>query len=71
MITELVATEPSSDIHWGPETPTGGIPDYIIDNMIVAKNIMFYCAAVIQIAMYSLIYCKLIPIPEDDEEDGM
>lgn len=69
MCTELVAAEPSSNIHFGPRTPTGGIPASDIKQMIQAKSVLFFIAAAVQVVMYIGIHCKVIAMPEDDEED--
>lgn len=69
MTIEFTAINPSSDIHWGPPVPTGGISDYSIYVMTQAKTVMFLFGFLIQIALYVAIYCKLVPMPEQENED--
>eukprot|EP01038_Epipyxis_sp_PR26KG_P011869 gene11869-15886_t len=69
MTTELCDVVPSSGIHLGPPVPIGGISPNKIKAMILIKTIMFCIGIMLQIMMYSVVYCKLIPMPEEDDED--
>ena len=71
MTIEFTSINPSSyvRIKAGPHVPTGGIPVQIIDNMKIAKAVLFLVAVFIQLIMYVGIYCNRIAMPEDDDED--
>jgi hypothetical protein len=69
MTTEFVAEPPSSTVHLGPTVPLGGLSKQTIENMVNAKSVLFLISSSIQILMYILIFCRVIPMPEDDEED--
>lgn len=69
MTIEFTAINPSSDIHWGPPVPIGGIPDQSIYVMTQAKTVMFLIGFLIQIALYLCISCGKVPMPEQENED--
>lgn len=69
MTTEFVSTNPSSHIHVGPHTPIGGLSDQTVKDMVAAKSVLFLVSTISQVVMYILIYCRTIPMPEDEEED--
>lgn len=69
MTVEFVDVNPSSNVHLGSHVPLGGIPENIINDMVNAKTILFLIASVVQVGMYISVYCKLIPMPEGEDED--
>lgn len=69
MTTEFVAEPPSSTVHLGPPVPLGGLSDQTVEDLVNAKSILFLISSLVQILMYILIFCHVIPMPEDDEED--
>lgn len=71
MTTELSSAQPSTHIHFGARVPTGGIGEHDLKRMILAKSILFFAGAGIQLIMFIGIYFRCIPMPEDDEEDAV
>lgn len=69
MTIEFTDITPSSNIHFGPDVPIGGIPESSIYVMTQTKTFLFLIGWLSQIAMYVLIYCGKIPMPEQQDED--
>eukprot|EP00981_Chlorochromonas_danica_P007871 scaffold1885_cov161-Ochromonas_danica.AAC.14 len=69
MTVEFVNVQPSSNIHLGPHVPLGGVSDKVIDDIINIKTGLFLISTVVQVSMYLCIYCKIIPMPEGEDED--
>jgi hypothetical protein len=69
MTVEFVSVNPSSNVHIGSHVPLGGIPEYIINDMVNIKTMLFLLSAVVQLAMYVCIFCKIVPMPEGEDED--
>lgn len=69
MTTEFVAETPSSNVHLGPPVPLGGVSAQAVEDMVNIKSVLFLISSFVQITMYILVFCKIIPMPEDDEED--
>ena len=69
MTTELIFTQPSSDVHIGPPTPLGGLPRSQLSPMINVKQAFFAIGVTIQITMYLLVYFGLVKMPEEEGED--
>lgn len=69
MTLEFTSSKPSSDVHFGPYVPVGGINptnQQIIRNI---KTVLFAISVMIQIGMYSCIYWNIIKMPENYNED--
>jgi hypothetical protein len=69
MTIEFTDINPSSDVHLGPQVPTGGISDRSIYIMTQTKTVMFLIGVLVQIAFYICIFTKRIPMPEQADED--
>ena len=69
MTTEFVYTKPSSPIHFGPSVPIGGIPDSDYERITESKMFLFMIALLSQLYFYAGIYCNLIRMPEEEDED--
>lgn len=69
MTVEFASVHPSSHIHMGSHVPLGGIPEQTIDNMVNVKTILFLVSSVVQVGMYLGIACKLVDLPEGEDED--
>jgi energy-coupling factor transporter transmembrane protein EcfT len=69
MTIEFTSVHPSSDIHWGPHVPTGGVSDHSVYVMTQAKTILFLIGFLIQVSLYICVACNIVPMPEQDNED--
>lgn len=69
MTIEFTDTNPSSNIHFGPDVPIGGIPESAIYIMTQTKTVLFLIGWLSQISMYILIFWGKLPIPEQEDED--
>ena len=69
MTNELVDSSPSSDVHFGPRIPIGGIPEKDLERMVTAHTILFVLGAVVQIILYIAIYYRLVSMPQDDSAE--
>lgn len=69
MTIEFTDINPSSNIHFGPDVPIGGIPESSIYVMTQTKTILFLIGWLSQISMYVLIYWGRLPMPEQQDED--
>lgn len=69
MTIEFTDTHPSSNVHFGPPVPIGGIPEHVIYMMTQAKTVLFLIGVMIQITLYVSIFNKWIPVPEQQDED--
>lgn len=70
MTTELFDSKPSSDIHLGPQIPLKGIPERDFDTITHAKIALFFAGIAVQLLMYVLIWCNVMALPRDDDEDS-
>jgi hypothetical protein len=69
MTTELMATNPSSNIHLGPSTPLGGLSPHNETALNRTKSYLFLFGVLIQLSMYLLVWLGWAPMPEEQQED--
>jgi hypothetical protein len=69
MTIEFTDTNPSSNVHFGPVVPLGGVSPEMISFMTNCKTVLFVIGVIVQIVLYSLMLGKILPVPEQDDED--
>jgi hypothetical protein len=71
MLIELTSIKPSTNIHFGPTVPIGGLNNNSVESLTVIKTFLFIFGAIVQLIMYIFVYCKFIAMPENDDEDAV
>lgn len=69
MTLEFTSVNPSSDIHWGPPVPTGGVSDQAYFVLTQVKTVLFLFGFLLQLSLYLLVAINRIPMPEQENED--
>ena len=65
MTLEFTSSVPSSHVHFGLESPIGGITSHWQLVLVHIKHWLFFMAVVIQIALYVCLYRGIVPMPTD------
>lgn len=68
MTLEFTSSAPSSHVHIGLDTPTGGITNSTERFLVYAKHWLFLTSVTIQIALYIFLFNGRVNIPGDDPE---
>jgi len=74
MSVEFMVYRESSDVHFGPHTPVGGMTVKVGDQLTEAKSWLFLTAIAIQFLLFILIRMNILAMPldvfDDDSIDG-
>ena len=69
MSVEFMVYKESSDIHFGPHTPVGGLTVEQGDKLTVIKSYFFLAGIFIQLLLFVLIHLGWLEMPSDTDSD--
>jgi hypothetical protein len=70
MSVEFMVYKESSDVHFGPHTPVGGISMKTGDTLTVAKSYFFLAGIAIQLLLFGCINMGWLDMPVDEDVEG-